>query len=301
MFDSYQARIERAFQNKASTKIITLSADSLCVEHYLSSQKDFHQTLRVYESLKSFWPLAPIRSFDASLLKISMNFCGLPLNQQFPPPFLKAVQISLSDKKSMTFSDCNFLPTFDQKILFEELTLYFHWFMQKCLGLSNLEKKDHFFQLFKNYIQKVPYKVTHRDFHSENIVCLPGERLFVVDYQDALFAPYNYDYVSLSEDAYFKAMEYQSASQAYYKKWASYYSSSSMIDYQIMALQRVMKMVGIFSRLALRDKKVRYLKYISPLLERLKTLSMSRCQKDFFHQHHLLFLAQNKEVGPIIR
>lgn len=293
MSDSYLARLEQALENKASTKIITLSADAQRVEHYLSSQKEFFQTLRVYDSLKHFWPLAPVLSYEVSQLKITMKFSGLPLNQDKTPAFLKAADLAMLEIPCENNFD--FLPFFNEGVVRDELELYYQWFLAKVLKISTQEYKEEFYHAFVRYVQKAPLKVTHRDFHSENLLALGPSELFLVDYQDALWAPYNYDFVSLMEDPYFDKTSYTQISfQRFYEK-AGQYSQNPQLDYQIMALQRVMKMVGIFSRLAYRDKKKRYMNFVATLLNRLYHLAWEENHKVFFKKHLMLFLNQNPD------
>ena len=56
----------------------------------------------------------------------------------------------------------------------------------------------HLTEGFLNQVQCV----THRDFHSRNIMCLKGDDLGLIDFKDAVVGPVTYDPVSLLKDCY---------------------------------------------------------------------------------------------------
>lgn len=57
------------------------------------------------------------------------------------------------------------------------------------------------FQKIAELIATSPRVFTHRDYHSRNLI-VDGERLGVLDFQDALMGPASYDLASLLRDAY---------------------------------------------------------------------------------------------------
>ncbi|MDH5246242.1 MAG: phosphotransferase, partial [Betaproteobacteria bacterium] len=106
----------------------------------------------------------------------------------------------------------------------------------------------------------------HRDFHSRNLMVSdpnPG----VLDFQDAVHGPVTYDAVSLLRDAY---VEWDEARQL---DWAARYWESARAagvpiqsdfgffwrDFEWMGVQRQLKVLGIFARLAHRDGKRGYI------------------------------------------
>jgi aminoglycoside/choline kinase family phosphotransferase len=113
----------------------------------------------------------------------------------------------------------------------------------------------------------------HRDYHSRNLMLLdsavfgkaagPG----VIDFQDAVSGAYTYDLVSLLRDCYIQWSPQQ------VREWALYYLDQAQIsaaipattteqflrDFDLMGLQRNLKVMGIFARLCIRDKKSQYL------------------------------------------
>lgn len=106
-----------------------------------------------------------------------------------------------------------------------------------------------------------------RDYHAENLIWLPERagvaRVGLLDYQDALAGHPAYDLVSLLEDAR------RDVAPAAAKSAFDAYVAASGADAEalrsamaILGAQRNAKIVGIFVRLALRDRKPRYLDLI---------------------------------------
>jgi len=57
------------------------------------------------------------------------------------------------------------------------------------------------FQKIAEWLAEQPIVFTHRDFHSRNLM-VDGDRLGVIDFQDALMGPVTYDLASLLRDSY---------------------------------------------------------------------------------------------------
>ena len=62
------------------------------------------------------------------------------------------------------------------------------------------------FQKMADWIATQPQVFTHRDYHSRNLM-VDGERLGVIDFQDALMGPATYDLASLLRDSYVELEE----------------------------------------------------------------------------------------------
>ena len=94
-----------------------------------------------------------------------------------------------------------------------------------------------------------------------------GNKVGVIDSQDALIGNPAYDLVSLIDDVRIKtSVKLKNEIYNYYlKKNSKIYRVNSqkfLEDFNILSVQRSLKIIGIFSRLFKRDKKKRYLKYI---------------------------------------
>ena len=106
----------------------------------------------------------------------------------------------------------------------------------------------------------------HRDYHVQNLMKV-GKKIGVIDSQDALIGNPAYDLVSLVDDVRIKtSTKLKNQIYNYYlKKTSKIHKTDSkkfLEDFKILSVQRSLKIIGIFSRLFIRDKKKRYLKFI---------------------------------------
>ena len=182
------------------------------------------------------------------------------------------------------------LPKYTNKIFFEESNLFFDWYVKA--PKKNVELiKDEFNSIFIDYLNKlssVPEVFIHRDYHVDNLFFLKDKENHFkcgwIDYQDALFGPCVYDLVSLTQDARIdvdKKLE-KTIVKYYLEKFADVDRDSFHFCYSVLAIQRHLKVLGIFSRLAIRDKKKNYLRHIPRVLKLLE----SNLKKDEFSYIH---------------
>ena len=105
----------------------------------------------------------------------------------------------------------------------------------------------------------------HRDFHASNLMKYKN-KIATIDTQDALIGNRAYDLASLIDDVRFKTTEqFKDKIYDYYlnlnKKNIN--KNDFKNDFEILSILRNLKIIGIFTRLAIRDKKKKYLKLIS--------------------------------------
>ena len=145
------------------------------------------------------------------------------------------------------------------------------WFLVRHLNLPFSDDVQAMYQqqgeLLLQSAAEQPELLTHRDFHSRNLM-LQGENIRIIDFQDAVWGPATYDLVSLLKDCYYRlpservrqlALDYRS--QLLSKKLLPPVSESSWLRwFDWMGLQRHLKVLGIFARLAHRDGKTLYLR-----------------------------------------
>jgi hypothetical protein len=109
-------------------------------------------------------------------------------------------------------------------------------------------------------------KLAHRDFHSRNLLVLPGPHIGVVDFQDTLLAPPLYDLASLTHDPYITpgAELSRAASNAYAA--AAGIDGDPLADrlFPWVTLQRVLKAIGTYAFQARMKERPRFLAYIPP-------------------------------------
>ena len=173
----------------------------------------------------------------------------------------------------------DFCPSYTNKILFDEMVLFIAWYLKKYkkIELSNKEYEE-----LITWIEEVSKKVSsqekffvHRDYHSRNLMIQKSNNPGILDFQDALVGPITYDLVSLLKDAYIEWDEEIVLDHAvrYWEKAKSnnlitnLEFSNFYKDFECMGIQRHLKILGIFARLSIRDKKNQYLENI-PLIEK---------------------------------
>ena len=174
----------------------------------------------------------------------------------------------IKDRKIKNFKGKTYnVPEYNKKTLFEEAELFCKWYVP-----SNLKKnkKDLFNKKIKGEIKKLISKLklknntfVHRDFHVSNII-LNKDKTSIIDSQDALIGNQAYDLASIIDDVRFKtSIKTKNKIFDYFlkknKKINFLYLKN---DFEILSVLRNLKIIGIFTRLAVRDKKYNYLKMI---------------------------------------
>ena len=165
--------------------------------------------------------------------------------------------------------------SYDETALGAEVELLTQWYWELKTGAPPSDDfKAEFRGLFDEAIARLsrPSAIVLRDFHAENLLWLPERegvrRVGVIDFQDGLVGHSAYDLVSLLEDAR------RDVDEALQQKMVAAYLNSAREridgfdadqfadDYAILAAQRNAKILGIFARLYVRDKKERYLDFL---------------------------------------
>jgi N-acetylmuramate 1-kinase len=116
--------------------------------------------------------------------------------------------------------------------------------------LTNIKSKENIF--------------VHRDFHVSNLIRFKN-KLAVIDTQDATIGNKAYDLASLIDDVRFKTdKKFKNSIYNYYLKFNKSKISENILlnDFEILSVLRNMKIIGIFTRLAMRDRKKNYLTLI---------------------------------------
>ena len=171
------------------------------------------------------------------------------------------------------------LPVFDAQRIADELSVFPEWFLQKHLGLAQADLPSAIWQellaLLVSVFREQLQCVVHRDFHSRNIMCLADGRLGMIDFQDAVLGPVTYDPVSLLKDCY---ICWPRDDQL---RWLGAYREQLMAQgveisddaqafarqFDLVGLQRHLRVMGVFARLCLRDQKPDYLNDLPLVLD----------------------------------
>ena len=159
------------------------------------------------------------------------------------------------------------IPKYDKLILLREAQLFCDWYAKKKLIKKNRnEFNKNFKRITKKLISNLQLKnnvFVHRDFHISNLM-LVNNRIGVIDSQDALIGNKAYDLASLVDDVRFKTpITLKNKIYKYYiDKQYNLNKSKFKNDFDILSVMRNLKIIGIFTRLAIRDGKKGYSKLI---------------------------------------
>jgi aminoglycoside/choline kinase family phosphotransferase len=162
------------------------------------------------------------------------------------------------------------LPAYDEQRLVTEMELMPTWFFERHLGFTpTCEEWDIIEVAFRALITSAEQQAqvfVHRDYHSRNLLLSDSVRPGILDFQDAVCGPITYDLASLLRDCYIAwpnaqveawVEEYRLKAQAQglTTGGAAYFLRA----FDLMGLQRHIKVLGIFCRLYYRDGKAGYL------------------------------------------
>ncbi len=152
-----------------------------------------------------------------------------------------------------------------------------------------------------------PTVLAHRDFHSRNVMVLPGskknqriddDRFVMIDFQDARLGPRQYDLASLLKDSYYQLEEVQIGRliDYYISRWEAV--TGERLDkphfsrvFDLMSVQRNFKAIGSFASFLNKRGNPTYLKYIGNTFENirrtlLKYPQYSALREVLFHYYY---------------
>ena len=181
---------------------------------------------------------------------------------------LNKIQL-IKDKKIKNFRNKFYLiKDYKNKILLDETNLFSYWYVPKKLGKKKIKSfNSKFNKEIKILLSKLNFKndtFVHRDFHVSNLIINHKNQIGLIDNQDALFGNKAYDLASLIDD-----VRYKTSILLKDKVYSYYLNTNKQIDadkfkndFDTLSVLRNLKIIGIFMRLAERDKKRKYLKLI---------------------------------------
>lgn len=191
-------------------------------------------------------------------------------------------------KNISTSSRPHYLKEFDLDIYLNEAETFIDYYWPFIHGKQcNADKKREFTHIMAEVYSNLTNDKTLmlRDFHSPNLLFLENENGFrkcaVIDFQDALFGHPLYDLVSLTNDARITIDEYQEKYLiGLYKKDFPFKNfqfddSSFMQQYHILGVQRSIKILGIFARLAILETNQNYLVHMPRVICYIKRIMQS--------------------------
>ena len=162
------------------------------------------------------------------------------------------------------------LPPYDEALLRRELRLFPDWYVARHLKVTLTDEQARAWQTAEDHLVKAalaqPQVYVHRDYMPRNLM-LSSPNPGVLDFQDAVYGPITYDVVCLFKDAFLSWPEER------VRDWARQYWLTAkqarlnvardfeefLRDFELMGVQRHLKVLGIFARINYRDGKPHYL------------------------------------------
>lgn len=176
-------------------------------------------------------------------------------------------------------SQTGVLPEFDRAFVLREMNLFPEWFISKHLGVTmtpvQQQQLDGVFEAITANVLAQQQVFMHRDFHSRNLMWMDKNNPGVLDFQDAVFGPVTYDLGALLRDAYIQWDE-EMVLDWVVRYWQSAKKVGLPVnpdidafyrDFEFMALQRHLKILGLFCRLHYRDGKNIYMGDLPTVLD----------------------------------
>ena len=180
---------------------------------------------------------------------------------------LNSIQ-KIKTKKIKTFLGSSYkVPKYSKKIILKEAKLFLDWYVPKKIKKKHqtlLKKK--LLLVLKILINKIKFSnktFVHRDFHVSNLM-IKNKKLCLIDSQDAVFGNVAYDLASLIDDVRLKtSIDFK---QNIFEQYIEINKKINVVnfknDFEILSVLRNLKIIGIFTRLSIRDNKHTYLKLI---------------------------------------
>jgi aminoglycoside/choline kinase family phosphotransferase len=171
------------------------------------------------------------------------------------------------------------LPSYDERLLRQEMRLFPDWLLSRHLGLTlagtEARELDAAMDALVANALGQPQVFVHRDYHSRNLMVCAGDNPGIIDFQDAVHGPLTYDLVSLLRDSYIAWPQERVAGWALdFRRQAAVAGLETGRDdeqfmrwFDLVGVQRHLKVGGIFARLCHRDGKPGYLADIPRTLQ----------------------------------
>lgn len=157
----------------------------------------------------------------------------------------------------------DFVAPLDGPALADQVGLFAEWYPQAAGAAGGGEIAPLIARLHADLAADVPPVLALRDFHAENLLWRGDAPLGLIDYQDAVACHPAYDLVSALQDAR------RDVDPGIEAACVSRYLAATGMDpdrfraaYALLGAQRNLRILGIFTRLCLRDGKGRYLDFM---------------------------------------
>ncbi|MEG9861809.1 MAG: phosphotransferase [Parvularculales bacterium] len=176
------------------------------------------------------------------------------------------------------------LPLFGINVFLSEVALFTRWYRHEVLGnpleITLFREEQKLWRaLYERYVKDEPDHLMLRDFHSPNLMWQHAKvgvaRVGILDYQDALLGPEAYDLVSLLQDArqdvpaILEAHLLDKYISAMTHRRPDFNPQTFQACYAVLAAQRSIRIMGVFTRLWKRDNKHAYREHLPRMADYL--------------------------------
>jgi aminoglycoside/choline kinase family phosphotransferase len=167
---------------------------------------------------------------------------------------------------------------FDEKLYMWEFVHFIEFAIEKRgKEIKEQHRKEiiNFFKIMSGMFVRGAKVFTHRDYHSKNLMVLK-EGLGILDFQDALLGPPQYDLASLLRDSYVELDDdfiYDGVN--YYidivqKNYHISFSDDFIQIFDLVSIQRNLKAAGRFHYIDIIKKNPNYLPFVPGTLKKVK-------------------------------
>ena len=275
----------KQLKGDASTRKFFRKKSTNCTSIIIFSKKEKIKNLLVYDAInkiliknKILAPILYTENYKKNFIEVEdfgnrtiLQILNKSKNRFFY--FKRVIKLlnqiqSIKDKTIKNFKNKNYqIPNYGRRELIKEANLFCEWYVKKELSKK---EGDKFTKKYKKIIKRILSSLkmknnvfVHRDFHVSNLMFFKNQ-IGVIDSQDALIGNKAYDLSSLIDDVRLKT------STSFKKKIYNFYIKDQKKlerdkfknDFEILSVLRNLKIIGIFTRLAVRDKKKSYMKLI---------------------------------------
>ena len=265
---------------------VTRGADSYIVMDAPPDKEDsapFLKVARILGGMNLNVPIVLARDMERGFLLLS-DLGSRQYLDELPEPRAadRLYADALAALRTMQTADAAIsgdLPRYDRALLMREMELMPEWFLRHHLKVTiDAQERSMLDELFASLVRAAasqPAAFVHRDYHSRNLLVTAQDNPGILDFQDAVWGPVTYDLASLLKDCYIAwpparvrawVLEYREklleAGFALPKDAAEF-----MRWFDLIGLQRHIKVLGIFARLFYRDGKSQYLKDLPRVLD----------------------------------
>jgi len=239
------------------------------VNKFLKNNKIYTPKLYEHNFLKGILIIEDFGDFTFQKI-LSMKNKKFPIYKKLVDLLIKIQKIKPKSKLQSITNKSHEIKKYSTRILHQESDLFFDWYLPLIL---NKKKNKKIKKRAKIILSKLYNRLNftnscfvHRDYHAENLMKING-KIGIIDSQDALIGNPAYDLASLVDDVRIKtSLKLKNQIFNYYlkttKKISRFNKEKFIEDFNILSVQRSLKIIGIFSRLLKRDKKNKYVKFI---------------------------------------